>query len=570
MEIDESDVEELPSQSRWECNFDDELRAEDPIAGVEDKERTPRESAPFPILHRPVEPNPSAARAKAIARIQHDVEQEAAQALRMFDVGKAVDRYTEAMGSGGSTTVLLVTRAALLLKNNRPCAAIRDCSAALKMDANLVRAYRIRGLAHRKLGNYVKAHRDLSKAQKDAYEASTVDVQKFVADVLRKAGKLPGQQERVAARQEARQAREAAARARASQPPPVPVPTPMPSAAIRDLGKGQAVIVGGLLSAQHLNGVRGVVLGEDPRPSSRGRWEVELRMDAGKLEVKSLKAENIILLNKADRAACKAWKDAERAHAVDRQQREERAEQEMYRKCVEAKMEKLGVGGRARETLLHLDSKRALGLLDKVDGNAGVTDVDQFLCNQARLASGVEDSEEDSDDAAGRPPAEDPDLIPAEEDEFPPGPAPRHGEPTDRQREASGRAMRSAAWALEQGDHASALEHYTRALQAGGVTALMLVKRAELLLKLRRPSAALVDCTAAIKANPNCGKAYNVRGCTNRSLGRWEDAHRDLVMGQALDYDDSLASVVKLVEANIGKGPGAAANAPPGKKPRVS
>ena len=98
----------------------------------------------------------------------------------------------------------------------------------------------------------------------------------------------------------------------------------------------------------------------------------------------------------------------------------------------------------------------------------------------------------------------------------------------------------------------------------------MLVKRAELLLKLRRPCAALVDCTAAIEANPNCGKAYNVRGCTNRVLGRWEDAHRDLVMGQALDYDDTLVALTKLVEARLDKGFGAAMSAPPSKKPRAA
>merc|ERR1719356_2337485 len=89
-----------------------------------------------------------------------------------------------------------------------------------------------------------------------------------------------------------------------------------------DLSKGQAVVIAGLQKAPHLNGKRGVVERSDPRPASKGRWEVEIRLEGGKLEIKSLKRENIMTLNKADRAACKSWASEEKQHRQERRQKE--------------------------------------------------------------------------------------------------------------------------------------------------------------------------------------------------------------------------------------------------------
>eukprot|EP00971_Amphidinium_carterae_P045964 904272-Amphidinium_carterae.1 len=41
---------------------------------------------------------------------------------------------------------------------------------------------------------------------------------------------------------------------------------------------------------------------------------------------------------------------------------------------------------------------------------------------------------------------------------------------------------------------------------------MLLCKRGELLLKLRRPKAALQDSNAALKINPDSAKAYRLRG----------------------------------------------------------
>merc|ERR1719265_1913580 len=62
-------------------------------------------------------------------------------------------------------------------------------------------------------------------------------------------------------------------------------------------------------------------------------------------------------------------------------------------------------------------------------------------------------------------------------------------------------------------------------------------------MKLKRPRAAINDCTAALEINPDSGKAYKLRGKAYRKLGNWEDAHKDLSKGQQLDFDDDTADI---------------------------
>eukprot|EP00448_Togula_jolla_P033459 CAMPEP_0170634508 /NCGR_PEP_ID=MMETSP0224-20130122/36648_1 /TAXON_ID=285029 /ORGANISM="Togula jolla, Strain CCCM 725" /LENGTH=167 /DNA_ID=CAMNT_0010963791 /DNA_START=1 /DNA_END=501 /DNA_ORIENTATION=- len=163
VEID-SDVEEVAQEETFDVDMEDELKDEElDETGERDPERLPREKEPFPPLPAAAEVEPSGARAKVLAKIQHETEQQAGAALGAGNSAMAVQKITEAMRTGGSTALLLATRAAILLKQRRPCAAIRDCCAALKINSLIVKAYRIRGIAHRKLGHWHKAHRDLSK-----------------------------------------------------------------------------------------------------------------------------------------------------------------------------------------------------------------------------------------------------------------------------------------------------------------------------------------------------------------------------------------------------------------------
>eukprot|EP00747_Dinoflagellata_sp_TGD_P016693 gnl/TRDRNA2_/TRDRNA2_125296_c0_seq2.p1 gnl/TRDRNA2_/TRDRNA2_125296_c0~~gnl/TRDRNA2_/TRDRNA2_125296_c0_seq2.p1 ORF type:complete len:151 (+),score=47.04 gnl/TRDRNA2_/TRDRNA2_125296_c0_seq2:151-603(+) len=136
-------------------------------------------------------------------------------------------------------------------------------------------------------------------------------------------------------------------------------------------------------------------------------------------------------------------------------------------------------------------------------------------------------------------------------------------EPTEEQLEAAAAAKQAAVEALEAGDASAALESYTKAILAGGATAMLHARRAELLLKQSRPCAAIRDCDAALKINPDSGKAYRIRGIAHRKLGHWESAHQDLVLAQKLDYEPSVVDLAKVVAEKAKKAASRRVCAPP-------
>eukprot|EP00931_Biecheleriopsis_adriatica_P101152 TRINITY_DN7635_c0_g1_i1.p1 TRINITY_DN7635_c0_g1~~TRINITY_DN7635_c0_g1_i1.p1 ORF type:complete len:434 (+),score=94.65 TRINITY_DN7635_c0_g1_i1:37-1302(+) len=371
---------------------DEEVRPDD----LDDNERIPKESESWPSLFPP---------ANANQQMRQETESAAALAMQAGDFTGAINVYTEAMRANGSNPHMLCTRAALLLKQKRPCAAIRDCTAAMKINNQLVKAHRIRGMAHRKLGHWKKAHRDLSEAQNLKFDTEIADMHKLVAG---KVGVNLGTSTSTASSRKRRSSE-------ADSPPKRPVRMDIPDPIIPEmhfpapvaapdppLDKGQAVVIVGLQRAPHLNGRRGVVEREDPRPASKGRWEVEVRMDGGVLEIKSLKRENIQTLNKVDREACKAWAKAEKLHKEAREKRELQEESNKYKKVVEAKMTKIALSDRAKDLVRTLGPEQALSVLDRCEG-PGVTNVSGFVITQAKLLLGQDDSDSDEGEANGTP-----------------------------------------------------------------------------------------------------------------------------------------------------------------------
>ena len=100
---------------------------------------------------------------------------------------------------------------------------------------------------------------------------------------------------------------------------------------------------------------------------------------------------------------------------------------------------------------------------------------------------------------------------------------------------------------------AQALDLYTEALQAEAATACLsattLAKRAEVLLKLERPAAAINDCDAALKLNPDSCRALKTRGKVRAALGEFVEANLDLSKAQSIDFDPDLASLCAEVKA---------------------
>jgi len=104
---------------------------------------------------------------------------------------------------------------------------------------------------------------------------------------------------------------------------------------------------------------------------------------------------------------------------------------------------------------------------------------------------------------------------------------------------------------LEDGDYEKALKSFTEAITIGNASAMLYAKRADVLLKLKRPCACISDCDAAIEINPNSAKAYGIRGVANRKLGRWALAHKDLSLSQQLDFKDDLVEVHDFVTEQL-------------------
>eukprot|EP01071_Lankesteria_metandrocarpae_P012755 Lankesteria_metandrocarpae@DN6236_c0_g1_i1.p1 len=161
-------------------------------------------------------------------------------------------------------------------------------------------------------------------------------------------------------------------------------------------------------------------------------------------------------------------------------------------------------------------------------------------------------SEEEDEPELVLPPApvidaEDTQVV-AETQGPPAAPNTTENEFTDEQFDKIATLKEEAAEAIGNGDNEKALANYNDILSMGNASALLCTRRAELLLKMNRPVAAIKDCDEALKLNPDNGKAYKVRGKANRMLGNWVQAHKDLEQGQKIDYDEDTYEIQKFVD----------------------
>jgi len=141
--------------------------------------------------------------------------------------------------------------------------------------------------------------------------------------------------------------------------------------------------------------------------------------------------------------------------------------------------------------------------------------------------------------------SDDPDAMEAETDAAPPLP---EGEAmttdlTEEEEDRQNASKGAAAEMLEDGDKAGALAKLTEAVMVGNPSSMLLVKRGELLLKMKRPNAAVSDTTAALEKNPDSCKAYKIRGKANRMLGKYSEANIDFSEAQKIDFDDAVVDV---------------------------
>jgi len=124
---------------------------------------------------------------------------------------------------------------------------------------------------------------------------------------------------------------------------------------------------------------------------------------------------------------------------------------------------------------------------------------------------------------------------------------------TDEQQDKQNALKQEGSDALEDGKQEVALEKFTAAIEIGCASALMYSRRAQLLMQMDRPRAAINDCSAALTANPDSAKAFKIRAKGYVKLERLEEAHSDFQTALKIDYDeqtyeDSLEVAAKVKE----------------------
>ncbi|XP_070704740.1 hsc70-interacting protein [Pempheris klunzingeri] len=100
----------------------------------------------------------------------NDKKMEAINAQGEGDLQKALDLFTEAIKLNPCLAILYAKRASVYIQMQKPNAAIRDCDRAISINPDSAQPYKWRGKAHRLLGHWEEAARDLATACKLDYD----------------------------------------------------------------------------------------------------------------------------------------------------------------------------------------------------------------------------------------------------------------------------------------------------------------------------------------------------------------------------------------------------------------
>uniref|UniRef100_A0A3Q3AU37 ST13 Hsp70 interacting protein n=1 Tax=Kryptolebias marmoratus TaxID=37003 RepID=A0A3Q3AU37_KRYMA len=112
---------------------------------------------------------------------------EAINALGEGGLNKALDLFTEAIKLNPRVAILYAKRASVFIRMQKPNAAIRDCDRAISINPDSAQPYKWRGKAHRLLGHWEEAAKDLATACKLDYDE---DASALLKEVQPKASKI--------------------------------------------------------------------------------------------------------------------------------------------------------------------------------------------------------------------------------------------------------------------------------------------------------------------------------------------------------------------------------------------
>mmetsp|Transcript_48347 Transcript_48347/g.87399 ORF Transcript_48347/g.87399 Transcript_48347/m.87399 type:complete len:883 (-) Transcript_48347:236-2884(-) len=339
---------------------------------------------------------------------QAELNEQAAEYLESGEREQALDSLTQAITMGCASAMMYSKRAQILLQLGRPGAAIHDCTAALEINPNSAKAFKIRGRAHTKREGWIEAQSDFREALKIDYDEDIEDECKQVAAKLKEAEK---------AAEEAKLREEEA-----------------------ELGPQMWEIVGGA----DTNGI-------------------SVREDVG-----------VLSRQKDERLACGTI------------------------------VSELALMGKDL-------------FFEKVSGDGpeeGWVTIIEY----------------------GKPVACR--VYPDGEPPFPKLSPPHIRSLSDEEQDNQNSCKQKAQDALDDGDLDVALKMLSEAVAVGCANALLYGKRAQILLQLERPRAAINDCTAALSMNSESAKAYKTRARAYAKLEQWADAHQDFQQGLKYECDD--------------------------------
>ncbi|XP_026181612.1 hsc70-interacting protein [Mastacembelus armatus] len=117
----------------------------------------------------------------------NEKKMEAINALGEGDLQKALDLFTDAIKLNPRVAILYAKRASVYIQMQKPNAAIRDCDRAISINPDSAQPYKWRGKAHRLLGHWEEAARDLAMACKLDYDE---DASAMLKEVQPKANKI--------------------------------------------------------------------------------------------------------------------------------------------------------------------------------------------------------------------------------------------------------------------------------------------------------------------------------------------------------------------------------------------
>ena len=150
---------------------------EDPSGPEEDPEVVPPESDAPVAMGPKVAPELSEQEMDAVMA----TKQKAADAFADGRFEDAIDAYTDVIRAMPGALVY-AKRAEAFVRLRKCVAAIRDCDAALAINPDSAKALKTRGAANRFLGNWERAHADLSSGQAIDFDETSAEIAKVVAE----------------------------------------------------------------------------------------------------------------------------------------------------------------------------------------------------------------------------------------------------------------------------------------------------------------------------------------------------------------------------------------------------